>query len=284
MWSGEPLHEKTILVHSERGFGDTIQFCRFLPALSRRASRIVFLVQPGLSRLLRSLGGFAEIVETIDPGRRFDFQVGLMSLPHRLGTTLGSIPRETPYLFADPKLIAQWKSQIGTSGFRIGISWQGNPQSSGDSSSRAVPLAKFDAITRIPGVRLISIQAVHGLDQLNSLPAGMVVENLGTNFNAGSDAFVDTAAVMECLDLVITSDSANAHLAGALGRRAWIALRRNADWRWLRRRNDSPWYPTLRLFRQAENDNWMGPINSIVTAVGVLVNQHTRFTAGHCST
>ena len=185
-----------------------------------------------------------------------------MSLPHRLGTDLMSIPNSVPYLRAEDALIARWRERIGEHGFKIGIAWQGNPQGTIDQG-RSIPLAEYFALARFPGVRLISLQKHHGLDQLAALPEDVTIETLGEDFDNGPDAFIDTAAVMRSLDLVITSDTSIAHLAGALGRPMWVALKYVPHWVWLLDREDSPWYPTMRLFRQSERDNWKPVFSNI---------------------
>src|SRR5262249_25146736 len=181
--------------------------------------------------------------------------VALMSLPYRFNTELGSIPSKVPYLRAEAELEMRWKARIGTHGFKVGIAWQGTPAGRIDKG-RSIPLENFVPLTRIPGVRLISLQKHDGLDQLSALPQDIKIETLGDSFDDGPDAFIDTAAVMNSLDLVITSDTSVAHLAGALGRPTWVALKDVPDWRWLLDREDSPWYPTLRLFRQPQRDDW----------------------------
>jgi Family of unknown function (DUF6165) len=160
-----------------------------------------------------------------------------------------------PYLRAEPERASAWRERLQRDGFKIGIAWQGRPGVAIDKG-RSLPLRCFAPLARLPGVRLISLQKNHGLDQLEGLPEGMKVETLGADFDAGSDAFLDTAAVMENLDLVITSDTSVAHLAGALARPVWIVLRHMPDWRWLLDREDSPWYPTARLFRQQRAGDW----------------------------
>jgi hypothetical protein len=171
-----------------------------------------------------------------------------------LGVGLKTIPNETPYLFAEDELVVKWRTRIGANGFRIGLCWQGNPAGKIDKG-RSIPLEKYRPLAAVPGVRLISLQKNHGLDQLDNLPAGMKVETLGA-FDSGDDAFVDTAAIMQNLDLVITSDTAIPHLAGALNRPAWVALKEMPDWRWMVERSDSPWYKSLRLFRQPAPGDW----------------------------
>ncbi len=248
VWRGEPLEGRTLLVWAEQGLGDTIQFCRFpMPA----GGKVVLEAQPRIARLLGSLPGAPKIVRTGD-ALPCDLTCPLMSLPAILGTTLASIPGGVPYLSAEPDAAARWRARLGGHGFRVGIAWQGNP-SRREDGGRSIPLQHYLPLASVPGVRLISLQKAEGAEQLTS---EMTVETLGEDFDAGPDGFIDTAAVMMGLDLVITSDTAVAHLAGALGRPVWVALRAVPDWRWLLDRTDSPWYPTMRLFRQSSRDDW----------------------------
>lgn len=261
LWLGDgPVEGKTVAVHWEQGFGDTIQFCRYLAMLEGRGARVLFAPQRALRGLMKGLPGTVELVDLLDlvEGRAtFDCQVPLMSLPLAFETGLDSVPNAVPYLRADPARIEHWRDRVGGHGFRVGICWQGNPGKF--DRDRSFPLASFAGIARLPDIRLINLHKGEGLAQLSSLPDGMQVETLGDDFDAGPDAFVDTAAVMTLCDLVITSDTAVAHLAGALGVTTWVALKAVPDWRWLRDRTDSPWYPTLRLFRQKSHRDW-GPV------------------------
>ena len=255
-WRGEPLEGRSIVVYSEQGLGDTIQFARFLPELARRGGKLTFLCHPNLMRLLRPLTAGFEVTGSVEGDRRFDFQCALMSLPLRLNMPVPN--NEQSYLAAEADLIARWRERIGTKGFKVGICWQGNPIGRIDEG-RSIPLAKYAPLAAIAGIRLISLQRTHGLEQLNSPPSGMTVEMLG-DFDTGPDAFVDTAAIMNCLDLVITSDTAIPHLGGALGVRTWMVLKHVPDWRWMLERSDSPWYPSLKLFRQSKSGDWDGVV------------------------
>ena len=252
-WRGEDLVGKHILVHEEQGLGDVLQFARFLPVLASRGARVTFAVRASLHRQLRSLAMPLELVDDAPAGGSFDFQSALMSLPGALGLTLRTLSAETPYLSADPALVAKWRDRIGGSGLKIGICWQGTLST---DRGRSAPLRQFHCIAAVPGVRLISLQKINGLDQLAHLPEGMRVETLGDDFENGPDVFADTAAAMAQLDLVITTDTSIAHLAGALGRPVWVALKHSATWRWLLDRSDSPWYPTARLYRQIVRTQW----------------------------
>ena len=259
-WRGEPLAGRTLVIHAEQGLGDTIQFCRF-PFPS--GGRVVFEVQPRIARLLGSLANPPDIVRAGDPLPPFDLSCPLMSLPAILGTTEQTIPAAIPYLSAEPAAVARWAERIGRHGFRVGIAWQGNP-SRREDTGRSIPLEQFLPLASVPGVRLISLQKDAGAEQHAS---AMPVETLGDDFDSGPDGFIDTAAVMMNLDLVISSDTAIPHLAGALGVPVWVALRAVPDWRWMLERTDSPWYPTMRLFRQAARDDWAPVFAAIKNAL-----------------
>jgi len=255
VWRGEALSGRTIIVYSEQGLGDTIQFARFLPPLRAMGARVIFLCHPMLIRLFRPLSQTGiELIASCDGDTPVDFQCALMSLPQRFGTTLETLPHNIPYVFAEAGLVESWQKRLGPDGFKIGICWQGNPAGAIDKG-RSIPLREFRPLASISGVRLISLQRTHGVDQLKNLPDGMRVEILGA-FDQGKDAFVDTAAIMQNLDLIITSDTSVAHLAGALGRPVWLATKHTPDWRWMLKRTDSPWYPTMRLFRQPVRGDW----------------------------
>jgi tetratricopeptide (TPR) repeat protein len=262
VWQGQDLTGCRIAIYSEQGLGDIIQFARYLPLLVRRGAAVIFSAPENLIRLLEPLGSQIDVVGSIDPREPFDFQCALMSLPLRFGTELPSIPNEVPYLSAEKDRDARWKNTIAGRGFKVGIAWQGAPGGAIDQG-RSIPLAEFVPLSRLPGVRLISLQKTHGLDQLANLPAGAKVETLGDEFDGGSDAFVDAASVMSHLDLIVTSDTSIAHLAGALGRPTWVALKYVPDWRWLLDREDSPWYPTMRLFRQEKAGDWPSVFSKI---------------------
>jgi len=261
-WRGEDLRGRSIAVYSEQGLGDVIQFVRYLPLLIERGAVVSLFVPENLIRLLRPFSPPVTISASTDDRVSFDFQCALMSLPLWFRTDLSSIPNAIPYLTAENDLVARWNQKLGSHGFKIGIAWQGKPGGPIDQG-RSIPLAEFAPLAKIAGVRLISLQKTHGLDQLKRLPADTNIETFGEEFDSGSDAFVDTAAVMRNLDLIITSDTSIAHLAGALGRPTWIALKQVPDWRWLLERDDSPWYPTVRLFRQQTAGDWKSVFTKI---------------------
>jgi Flp pilus assembly protein TadD len=264
VWRGERLDGRTLLIHAEQGLGDTIQFCRFpFPT----DGPVLLEVQPRIARLLGGRLGAAKILRMGEALPAFDLACPLMSLPAILGTTLDSIPSDVPYLAAEPEAVARWHARLGVHGFRVGIVWQGNP-SRREDGGRSIRLEHYLPLAAVPGVRLISLQKDAGVEQLGS---GIAVETLGEDFDSGPDGFVDTAAVMMNLDLVITSDTAAAHLAGALGRPVWVALRTVPDWRFMVGRADSPWYPTMRLFRQTTRDEWGSVFAAMREALAGLV-------------
>ncbi len=253
-WTGGDTNARRLLFYSEQGLGDAIQFSRFACSVAARGGEVLLEVQPSLGGLLGSLEG-VKVIRNGATLPEHDAELPLMSLPHVLGATLETIPRDVPYLFAEPARVEAWAKRLPAGQFRVGIVWQGKSTADVDFG-RSIPLRCFAPLSRIPGLTLISLQKYDGAEQLAHLPPGMTVETLGAEFDAGSDAFVDCAAVMMNLDLVISSDTAAAHLAGALGRPVWIVLKHVPDWRWMMDREDTPWYPTARLFRQARRDDW----------------------------
>jgi tetratricopeptide (TPR) repeat protein len=252
-WFGAQDYQgKTVLIHAEQGLGDTIQFCRYVLPLEAMGVKVLFAPQRPIRALMKSLSPTVEIVDADDAALRFDYHWPLMSLPLTFGTRLATIPASAPYLSAEPDRVARWRERIGADGFRIGVSWRGS--SGRISLERAFPPSAFAAIAALPGVRLFSLQKGEGEADL-AAHSGLAIEQL-VGLDEGPDAFLDTAAVMQALDLVITCDTAIAHLAGALGRPTWVPLKHVPDWRWLLGRGDSPWYPTLRLFRQETRGDW----------------------------
>src|SRR5271170_1163660 len=253
-WTGSDTDAKRLLSYSEQGLGDTIQFSRFACSVAARGKEVFLEVQPSLGGLLGNLEG-VKVIRNGTALPEHDAELPLMSLPHVLGATPETMPRGVPYLFADPARVEAWSKRLPAGQFRVGIVWQGKSTADIDLG-RSIPLRCFAPLGRVPGLTLISLQKNDGVEQLTNLPRGMRVETLGAEFDAGPDAFVDCAAVMMNLDLVITSDTAAAHLAGALGRPVWIVLKHVPDWRWLIDREDTLWYPTARLFRPARRDDW----------------------------
>lgn len=269
-WRGEPGNGRTLLLWAEQGLGDTLQFARYVPMARALDWRVVLEVPPALHRLLATMDSGVTMIASGGPLPPFDAHSPLLSLPRALGTTMATIPAAGPYLRAEDRRRAEWRGRLPGGGCRVGIVWQGNP-AGGIDHGRSYPLACAAPLVRVPGVRLISLQRLHGLDQLGRLPPAMTVETLGDELDASGDAFLDTAAVAMELDLIVTSDTAVAHLAGALGRPVWLVLRATPDWRWLLDRDDSPWYPTMRLFRQAAPGDWDGVFARVAAELAAVV-------------
>ncbi len=265
-WDGTPLAGRTVLVHAEQGLGDTLQFVRYAPLLRARGGRILVQCSTMLLPLLASCAGIDQVLPESEPLPPFDVHVPLLSLPGLMGTTLGSIPANVPYLSADASLVDHWKQELAAvgPGFRIGIVWQGNPRHPMDRR-RSIPLEQFAPLAAREGVRLFSLQVGAGAEHLTALGERFAVIDLGGRFDKASLA--DAAAAIMALDLVVTVDTAVAHLAGALGRPVWVALPYVPDWRWLLDRENSPWYPTMRLFRQRELGNWTEVFERITAAL-----------------
>lgn len=262
-WKGEKLDGCSIAVFDELGLGDAIQFVRYLPILAGQGARVTFFCRKKLHRLFKGLGTQITLSAEAGAKERFDYQIALSSLPRAFQTRLANIPAPLSYLSAEFLLVQKWAARIGPHGFKIGICWRGNQNINADPA-RSIPLGCFAKLACIEGARLIGIQKMDGPPDGGSLP-GMI--ELGEDFDAGPDAFIDTAAVMQNLDLIVTCDTSIAHLAGALGRPVFVLLKQVPDWRWLLGREDSPWYPAMRLFRQRERGNWDEVFDRLVQAV-----------------
>ncbi len=204
---------------------------------------------------------------------RFDLHCPLLSLPLALGTTIETIPAYFPYLHSDADLAATWRDKLGSDGLKIGICWEGHPSRA--ELDRSFPLTAFAPIARVPGVRLISLQTGVGLEQLADLPDGMAVEHFEDTSDHGMRPFTALAAMITAVDLVITTDTVVAHVAGALGRPTWVVLKHVADWRWGRSGETTPWYRTLRLFRQPRRGDWNGAFEAVTGAGGDCATKTT---------
>lgn len=257
-WPGGDVAGRTVLLHAEGGFGDTLQFIRYAPMLARRGAKVVLRVQKPLVRLLRRLEGPAAVIAEDDALPPYDWRCPLLSLPHRFGTTLETVPADVPYLFADRQRAESWRQRLAGRGRLVGLVWAGAsrpgmPVAHAMDARRSLPLEAFAPLGRMPGVRLVSLQAGAAGQQMP--PPGMPMINpMGTCAD-----FDDTAAVVANLDLVISVDTAVAHLAGGLGKPVWLLSRHDACWRWLHGRRDSPWYPGMRLYTQPSPGAW-GPV------------------------
>jgi tetratricopeptide (TPR) repeat protein len=259
LWLGEQdVAGRTVLLHAEQGYGDTIQFCRYAPLLAERGARVVLEVQPGLKSLLSGLAGVQQVVARGERLPDFDFHCPLLSLPLAFGTTLQTIPARVPYLAATPGLVQSWRARLGANAPRIGLAWSGNPKHLKDRN-RSIAASRLTRLLET-GATFVSLQKELRDDDRQWLAAHPEVHHFGDELGD----FADTAALISLLDVVITVDSAVAHLAGAMGKPVWILVRAfGADWRWLLQRDDSPWYPSARLFRQHSIGDWGGVIADV---------------------
>ena len=251
LWLGEPLEGARILLHAEQGLGDTLQFVRYVPLVAARGGKVILEVPPRLRRLLSGLEGAAEVISRGQDLPEFTWQCPLMSLPLAFGTELATIPADVPYIHADPARVQAWSQRLERTGLRVGLVWAGSPKHVNDRQ-RSLPLARFTALTQIPGASFYALQKGHAAAETQPLPPGMRLIDLGPE----QSNMAETAAIIANLDLVISVDTSVAHLAGALGKPVWILLHYVPDWRWLLHREDSPWYPTARLFRQPKLRDW----------------------------
>ncbi|OGR00408.1 MAG: hypothetical protein A2505_08735 [Deltaproteobacteria bacterium RIFOXYD12_FULL_55_16] len=271
-WQGEPLVGKSILVYPEQGFGDEIQFARYLPLLKARgASRVTLACRPPLWSLLQSIVGADKVVAFSEDlfMEASDFWVFPLSLPLRFHTTLDTIPAALPYLAADPELVEHWRPWLPPSAFRVGLAWKGADWHNNDANRSLPGLSALAPLWSVPEVGFVSLQKGQGEEEALCPPENQPLLNLGAEIRD----FADTAAIISQLELVICVDTAIAHLAGALGKPCWVLLPAiGTDWRWLQERADSPWYPgVLRLFRQEQaEDGWGSTVARVAAALGEL--------------
>jgi Flp pilus assembly protein TadD len=273
LWQGQDFRGRTVLLWCEQGIGDTIQFIRYAPWVKQHGARVLVACSPRLHPLLSTAPGIDRLVDERAGGETFDFYIPLLTLPSVAGTTVETIPAATSYLAAEPDRVAQWHQKLGDyRGFKVGIAWQGNPTFKGDYY-RSVPLSCFAPLAACQGVQLFSLQKNFGREQLDvpGQPASIV--DLGTTLDETTGTFVETAAVMRNLDLVISTDTAIAHLAGAMGVPVWVALPLDPNWRWLLAREDCPWYPSMRLFRQTSLGTWSDVFANMADQLRTLVAQ-----------
>ena len=282
-WKGPGAGTRRVLVLNDHGLGDTIQFFRYLPMMATAGADVTFVCPPRLAgssrpepRRVSSIGRRRE-----NPSTRRSRSAACLML-----SAPGSRQFRPRFPISRPSRLcaSKWVKRIGAGGFKVGIVWQGNPDPEADSA-RSMPLAAFAPLAAIAGVRLISLQKGWGEEQLANLPPSMRVETLGADFDGGADAFVDAAAAMTCLDLVVACDTSVAHLAGALAVPVWVALKSDAEWRWLTERADSPWYPTMRLFRQSRRGVWSGVFAAMARELAALAERRRapRMIATPCS-
>lgn len=263
-WDGSPLNGRTIVLYGEQGFGDKLQFMRYAPLVKARGGRVVVACNKALLPILSRCAGIDEFVPVPD-GKlpAFDVYSPLLSLPGILGTTLETIPAEIPYLFADPELVQAWKQKLnGTAKFKVGIVWQGSKYSKG-GRGRTIALQHFAPLGKVPGIQLYSLQCGAGTEELAAMQGQLQIDDFEGRLDTVTGPFMDTAAVMRNLDLVITADTSIGHLAGGLGVPVWVAVPFVPDWRWFGDFKTTAWYPTMRLFRQERMGDWDGVFERI---------------------
>lgn len=258
LWSGQTSHDATILVHDEQGVGDTFQFVRYLPQVKSRCHRVILETRAELVALLAHQSGADQIIVRSSDGKpavAYDYYVPLMSLPGIFHTTTETIPFGEPYIVADSRNAQQWRAKLPASNLKVGLVWSGRPQHTNDRN-RSCRLNDLRPLLEIPNVLFVGLQKGAAAEQAANLPAGIHFVNLGEDLKD----FNDTAGLLAHLDLLIGVDTAVIHLAGAMGKPTWVMIPFIPDWRWAMHREDSRWYPSLRLFRQQRPKDWAGVV------------------------
>jgi hypothetical protein len=271
MWRGEDLAGRTILLHWEQGMGDTLQFIRYAPMVKARGGRVMMLCQRELHRLMAGQGhlGVERWIADGEELPAFDVHCPLVSLPGIFRTDFKAMPEEAAYLFADKGITQRWRDRLaGESGVKVGLVWGGNPMPI-HNRKRSSTLTALAPLAEAHGVTFVSLQKGEPAAEAKSPPAGMRI----VDYTSELKDFADTAALVSALDLVISIDTGVAHLAGAMGKPTWVLLPFVPDWRWFNGRNDSPWYPTMRLFRQTRLGDWTDPVRA---AAGELVKMSEK--------
>ncbi|MFC1842108.1 tetratricopeptide repeat protein [Candidatus Dependentiae bacterium] len=261
------LKDKIIFLTPEGGFGDTIQFIRYAEKLHKKGAIVIVAERKPLIKLLANCPYIDKLISTGKRPNFFHDYASIMSLPAIFESKEEDIPKQVPYLFPDKKLEKKWRKHFeNNNAFKIGLCWEAdlkNDKSRLACAHRSIPLEKFEKLSHIPNIEFYSLQKSTGSDQIKILPDHFKVKTFGPDFDNSAGPFMDTAAIMNQLDLVITVDTSVAHLAGALGIPVWVTLPYNTDWRWIAGRKDSPWYPTMRLFKQKEALNWDHVVDNI---------------------
>ncbi len=271
VWDGAALDGRTILLYAEQGLGDTIQFIRYAPEVAARGGRVIVEAQAAVAAIVAGVAGVAAVVTPESEPPSFDVEAALLSLPHILGRTPGAAPAETPYLKADRARIGHWRQALGSGRrLRVGLAWLGNPLNESDRA-RSTDLTALQALGGVPGVEWHSLH-------VGAKARGQVEQAGGWIRDWGEETadLRDLAGLMGCLDLIVSVDTMPAHLAGALGRPVWTMLPFAADWRWLLAREDSPWYPSMRLFRQTAPGDWDSVVGPLAEKISWLAAQEFR--------
>jgi Flp pilus assembly protein TadD len=266
-WDGSRFEGRTLLLLSEQGFGDTIQFIRYLPLVAKRGGKIIIECRPELQRLFETIAVGCQVIASGQALPEFDFHCFLLSLPHILSTTFANHPQTVPYLQPDTEQTRKWQRRLTehSAVVKVGLAWAGSPSHKNDRN-RSIELARLATLREATGARFFSLQKGKMPTEAKATPAGVDLVDWSDELND----FADTASLIANLDLVISVDTAVAHLAGAMGKPVWTLLPFVPDWRWLLERQDSPWYPTMRLFRQRFPGDWDGVIARVVEQLSLL--------------
>ena len=270
LWDGSDLNGRRILLHAEQGFGDAIQFVRYAPLVAARGARIILYCQPELRRIFGSVKGVQQVISGNDPAPPFDVHCPLHTLPLRFGTRVQTIPADVPYLWAHGPLVKKWQERLAeySANFTVGIVMSGSPANV-KNRERTIDLQSLEPILQLPGVSFFSLQKEKAQNnQQSSQPAANLID-----WTSELTDFAETAALIEALDLVISIDTGVAHLAGALGKPVWVLLSYGGDWRYLLDREDSPWYPTMRLFRQQVRGQWHEPVDRVKSELALAAQK-----------
>ncbi|HEY6348345.1 MAG TPA: tetratricopeptide repeat-containing glycosyltransferase family protein [Candidatus Angelobacter sp.] len=269
LWRGEPLQGAGILIHTEQGLGDTLQFARYVPLVAARGGRVVLEAPRPLKRLLSKLEGVDQLICQNELPGEIPWQCPLMSLPIAFNTELETIPTQLPQLNVDPGAVEAWSDGLPRDRLKVGLVWTGNPHHD-SNRHRSVPLAALERLAEVDGISLFSLQKGAGREELRQAKSATAIRDIEAQCND----MADTATAIMALDLVITIDTSVAHLAGTLKKPVWILLACPADWRWLLQRKDSPWYPTARLFRQPAPGAWDPVIAEIIGELSKAVRRY----------
>jgi len=264
-WKGEDVKRKTVLIHAEQGYGDAIQFLRYVPMLAERGARVIVEVQPELKRLADGLPGAAQVVERGAELPKFDFYCPMVSLPRGFATTPETIPAGMPYLSADAKITERWRTKFEGSppALKVGLAWAGSPTHRNDRN-RSIALSQLSPLANVKGAAFFSLQK--GAAAIRTADFCMI------DWISDLTDFAETAGLIANLDLVISVDTAVAHLAGAMGKPIWMLLPFMPDWRWLRDRSETPWYSRMRLFRQKRRGDW----NAVIAEVAAALKERAK--------
>jgi tetratricopeptide (TPR) repeat protein len=267
-WDGSDLGNRTLLLHADQGLGDTVQFIRFAPLIAARGGRVLLRCQRQLKRLLGNFPGVAETCSEDDPLPQFDVHCPLISLPVAMRTNLGNIPAGTPYLCAPAAVQRTWRARVQSDERRlkVGLVWAGHPSHSNDRL-RSMKLENFAPLADCADIDFFSLQLGPGSTESRQPPAGLRL----IDETAHVEDFADTAGLIEQLDLIVAVDTSTAHVAAAMGKPVWVLLPYVAEWRWMIGRADTPWYPTMRLFRQPKLHDWDGAVRAVREALKELL-------------